>query len=110
MIYELDFSYFFSVSERSETDPDNFWLEVEQNNSIHLVPLKKLDFQRKPDYIYPSELFCRVKNFDENGLPVLTHNILPYIYELYKTTFEKGESFEVQVAWVPINPTEEAYS
>lgn len=110
MIYELDFSYFFSVSERSETDPDNFWLEVEQNNSIHLVPLKKLDFQRRSDYIYPQELFCRVKNFDENGLPVLTHNVLPYIYELYKTTFEKGESFEVQVAWVPFNPTEEAYS
>lgn len=58
----------------------------------------------------PEKLYCRVKSFDDNGLPILTHIVGPYVFELYQQQFELGESFECEVIFVPNTPAEEPFT
>ncbi len=108
MNYEIDLSYTFPVLPGNPGD-EVFNLLVDGPEGKAIVELPKLQFQKQPGYLQPDELQCRVKSFDSDGLPVLTHIIAPYIYQLYEKTFAKGETFECEVIYAPAKPAEEPY-
>ncbi len=108
MTYEVDQYYIFPVQSGNPSD-DSFSLEVEGPEGRATVKLAKLEFQKSPEYVQPLELRCRVKSFDDEGLPVLSHCIAPYVYELYEDTFSRGGTFDCEVISVPAKPEEELY-
>lgn len=108
MLYEIDQCYDFKVLPGNDTD-DFFKLEVDIPAGKTSVHLPKLQFQRDPGFKMPATLNCRVKNIYDNGVPVLTHVITPYVFELYGKCFADGESFECEVVSVPSEPTEEPF-
>ncbi len=108
MNYEIDINYLFPVVP-SEPGDDSFTLLVDTDNGKKTVSLSKLAFQKDENYIQPTELYCRVKSIDENGLPVLSHIVAPYVYQLYAKTFALGETFECEVISVPSKPEEEPF-
>lgn len=108
MIYEIDQSYDFEVL--PDLPSDNFFnISVDTPSGKAIVQLGKLEFQKSPSYIIPSRLYCRVKNIGSDGLPVLTHVVAPYIYDLYIDTFTAGKTFSCEVMTVPAKPAEEPY-
>jgi len=109
MNYIIDQSYDFVVA-LPDTPNDNYFnLKVDTLNGPSIYRLNKLPFQKQDSYIIPSTLCCRVKSFADDGSPVLTHVIGPYVYELYKTKYEHDESFECEVISVPAVPAEEPF-
>lgn len=108
MIYDIDRTYDFRVLS-APPDDEFFLLAVDGPSGPAEVRLGKLLFQRSPSYICPGYLSCRVKYIDDRGLPVLTHAIAPYVFELYSDIFNKGGTFEAEVMSVPANPAEEPY-
>ncbi len=109
MAYELDQCYDFCVLPPDTPQDDYFKLSVESKNGKAVFRLPKLAFQKMPDIQNPSTLNCRVKSFTEDGSPVLTHVVGPYVYDLYKSTFDKGGTFECRVVSVPNNVAEEPF-
>ena len=107
MNYIIDQIYDFPVAPPDTAQDDFFNLKVETPSGPSLFKLNKLPFQRHDNYSTPHSISCRVKSFTEDGIPVLTHVIGPYVYELYKSTFENNESFECEVMTVPAVPAEE---
>lgn len=108
MKYEIDQSYHFDIVPGNQSDP-YFLIKVDTPHGPDTVQLSKLDFQKSPGYPVPSMLYCRVKRIGENGLPVLTHVVPPYIYDLYRRTFETGDTFECEVVSVPAESSEEPF-
>lgn len=109
MIYQLDQYYTFPVCP-GNADDDFFTLEVEGPDGPATATLAKLDFQKQPGYRQPRRIECRVRAFDENGLPVLGPAIATYVTELYADLHARNESFECMVVGVPANPSEEPYN
>lgn len=93
----------------TDANEEMFELRVEGPEGPATVTLPKLNFQKQPGYKVPATLLCRVKSIGYNGLPVLTHIVAPYVFQLYEETYTKGESIECQVLFVPSNPAEEPY-
>lgn len=110
MNYIIDQSYDFPVAPADSPQDDFFNLKVDTPSGPSIFKLNKLPFQRQENYNIPHSICCRVKSFTDDGVPVLTHVIGPYVYELYKSTFEKNESFECEVMTVPADPAEEPYT
>lgn len=111
MKYEIDKSYDFRVVDSPTDNEVYFGLETETSaGETAIVDLKKLAFQRAPGYKRPATLNCRVRSFDENGLPVLAPNIASYVYSLYSGAYARGESFECEVISAPDSPSEEPYT
>lgn len=108
MIYEIDHIYDFRVLPGNAGD-DFFLLNAEGPAGPVVLRLEKLQFQRQTAYIVPSILSCRVKSIDENGVPLLTHAIAPYVFDLYQDTYRRNDTFEAEVISVPDNPGEEPY-
>lgn len=107
MTYEVDHSYEFKVVGGTEPSDKEFLIEVDGPLGPVPVAMKKLLFQREKEA--PEVLYCRVKSIDIAGMPTLTPNIAKYVYELYHTIYERGESFECTVTTVPDSPAEEPY-
>ena len=76
MSYEIDQFYDLNVVGGTEPSDEFFLLEVESPTGQTTIPFKKLPFQRQKDYVCPDTLNCRIKGFDECGLPVLKPNII----------------------------------
>lgn len=110
MSYIIDQCYDFPVAEPDSPQDDYFKLTVSTATGPSVVRLKKLPFQRNSERPLPSSLYCRVKSFDDNGLPVLTHIVGPYVFELYQQQYVDGESFECEVIFVPNTPAEEPFT
>lgn len=110
MNYIIDQIYDFPVAPPDTAQDDFFNLKVETPSGPAVFKLNKLPFQRHDGYSTPHSISCRVKSFTEDGIPVLTHVIGPYVYELYKSTFENNESFECEVMTVPAVPAEEPFT
>lgn len=108
MIYEIDRCYDFRVLPGSNTD-DFFKLEVETPTGKSVVHLPRLQFQKEDSFITPAKLNCRVKNIYDDGVPVLSHVVTPYVFALYEEASAKGESFECEVVSVPAKPSEEPF-
>lgn len=109
MMYEVDRSYLFPVLAGSPDD-DFFRLEVNSDSGEYTVAeLPRLPFQKQKDYEQPTQLLCRVKSINENGVPVLGHVVAPYVNELYRDTFARGESIECEVTTVPSKPAEDPF-
>ena len=106
MSYEIDQFYDLNVVGGTEPSDEFFLLEVESPTGQTTIPFKKLPFQRQKDYVCPDTLNCRIKGFDECGLPVLKPNIISYVNTLYERQFLNNESFECTVVSVPSSPTE----
>ena len=81
MNYIVNQIYPFEVLPGDARD-DVFRLKAEMPDGVAEITLPKLQFQKRAGYIAPSQLSCRVKSFDDNGLPVVTHVVPPYVYEL----------------------------
>lgn len=109
MNYIIDQSYDFPVAPPDSPQDDFFNLRVETPTGPSIYRLNKLPFQKHENYTVPSTLCCRVKSFADDGSPVLTHVIGPYVYELYKSKYENNESFECEVISVPAVPSEEPF-
>lgn len=109
MIYQIDQYYTLPVRPGNPSD-ENFQIEVDGPDGPTTVPLSKLEFQKDPSRPQPRRIECRVRAFDDQGLPVLSPAIASYVSELYSQTFANGESFECTVAYVPADPTSEPYS
>lgn len=108
MNYIVNQIYPFEVLPGDARD-DVFRLKAEMPDGVAEITLPKLQFQKRAGYIAPSQLSCRVKSFDDNGLPVVTHVVPPYVYELYNARFRRGDIFECEVFYVPAKPAEEPY-
>ncbi len=110
MRYQVDQNYDFLVLPSEESVPESFVLQVEgPDGSLGKSYLPKLDFQKEVGRKTPTVLTCRVKGFDEAGMPLLTHVVSQYVYELYERAYAKGEPFEAVVIYAPAEPTEEPY-
>lgn len=110
MSYLLDQNYDFVVLPPEEDYPDSFVLQVKTPAGMTAKSyLPKLDFQKEVGRKTPEVLTCRVKGFDEDGIPMLTHVVSQYVYELYERAYAKGEPFEATVIYAPAEPTEEPY-
>lgn len=110
MNYHVDQNYDFVVLPPEEDHPDCFVLEVQsQSGQTGKYYLPKLEFQKEIGRKNPTLLTCRVKGFDEQGFPLLSHVVSQYVYELYERTFAKGDSFEAVVTYVPAVPQEEFF-
>lgn len=110
MNYIIDQCYEFPVAEPDSPQDDYFKLSVSTASGRSTVKLKKLPFQRGSERPLPESLYCRVKSFDDNGLPILTHIVGPYVFELYQQQFKLGEPFECEVIFVPNTPAEEPFT
>lgn len=108
MTYEIDRCYDFTINREHSTDTE-FAINVDTDTGDATVMLPKLEFQRRPDYLTPSKLYCRVKSIGDTGLPKLTHVIAPYVEQLYQSIYQRGDSFECEVMTVPPNPAEEDF-
>lgn len=109
MNYIVDQSYEFPILPADGPEDDYFNLSVITPEGPSVYKLNKLPFQKRPDYEAPETLLCRVKSFNDNGTPLLTHVIGPYVHELYQETFQKNESFECEVISIPATPAEEPF-
>lgn len=109
MNYIIDQNYEFPVAPPDTSQDDYFNLLVDTSKSTSVIKLGKLPFQRRDGYETPHSLLCRVKGFSDDGTPVLTHVIAPYVYELYHTKYFNNEPFECEVISVPANPSEEPF-
>lgn len=108
MEYIVDNIYDFEV-DYSVDDPDYFSLIVYGPEGPTNISIKKLPFQKAAPYDKPITISCRVKNLDDAGLPVLTPSIASYVRQLYQGTYDRGESFECKVIYVPDNPAAAPY-
>ncbi len=108
MNYIINQIYPFEVLPGDARD-DVFRLKAEMPDGVAEITLPKLQFQKRAGYLAPTQLTCRVKSFDDDGLPVVTHVVPPYVYELYNTKFKKGEIFECEVFYVPAKPEVDSY-
>ncbi len=108
MIYQPGQFYTFTVRPGLPSD-ELFTIEVQGPDGPATTTLPKLAFQRNPKRPHPRTLECRVKEYDENGLPVLAHAISTYVSELYSDMYARGESFGCTVVNVPTNPKAEPY-
>ena len=108
MIYQPGQFYTFTVRPGLPSD-EVFTIEVQGPDGPATTTLPKLAFQRNPKRPHPRTLECRVKEYDENGLPVLAHAISTYVSELYSDMYARGESFGCTVVNVPTNPKAEPY-
>lgn len=109
MNYIIDQNYEFPIAPSDTAQNDFFNLLVDTPLGTVTIKLNKLPFQRRESYDTPSSLLCRVKGFSDDGTPVLTHVIGPYVYELYHEKYLNNESFECEVISVPSKPSEEPF-
>lgn len=110
MIYEKDRTYEFAIVGGKSPADDTYVLLLDGlDGSPVEMPIKKLPFQRNPQYSAET-MHCFVKSIGVDGLPVLKPNISHYVYELYKDIYASGGVFECEVSSVPDNPAEEPYS
>lgn len=106
MSYEIDQFYDFDIVGGTEPTDEFFILEINSAAGKTVLPFKKLPFQRHAGYECPETLSCRVKGFDDKGLPILRPNIISYVNTLYEHQFLNNESFECTVVTVPPSPKE----
>ncbi|MCM1067309.1 MAG: ATP-binding protein [Muribaculaceae bacterium] len=109
MNYQIDYTYTFRVLPSSAGDEYFHLAALRPDGSEAEIKLSKLQFQRSPGYVLPAQLNCRVKSISPDGLPVVTHIVAPYVYELYENSFARGDTFEAEVVSVPSNPAEEPF-
>ncbi len=109
MNYDIDQCYDFLLAPQDSPSDDYFNIIVPTLKGQTIHRLKKLPFQCSPGYKIPVSLSCRVKSLADDGSPVLTHFIGPYVYDLYLDKFQNDESFECEVFYVPASPAEEPF-
>ena len=109
MNYIIDQSYDFRVCPPDTPQDDYFNLEVSFHGGSSIYQLPKLSFQKRENYKTPAFISCRVKGFSEDGSPILTPLIAPYVYELYYNNFLNNGTFECEVTSVPAKPAEEPF-
>ena len=110
MTYEIDKFYEFPIIGGTAPSDKHFILEVDVPGGKSRVNLSKLAFQQDPNWKLPDFLTCRVKSLNSDNLPVLSHALSTYVYELYKDTFERGDYMEARVVGIPANPAEESFT
>lgn len=91
----------FPLSRQDSPEENVFYIRAFNNNGDEVeVKLPKLEFQRRPDYLAPAELPCRVKGILADGTPFLTHDKNYYTQEFYGTPERLGKTFEFTVQGV----------
>ena len=83
MTYEIDKFYEFPIIGGIAPSDKHFILEVDVPGGKSQVNLSKLAFQQDPNWKLPDFLTCRVKSLNSDNLPVLSHALSTYVYELY---------------------------
>lgn len=108
MNYQIDYTYDLRVLP-SDPASDFFNVEVAAATGTTAVQIPKLAFQKRPTYIVPKTLACKVKAIGDDGLPLLRMVVTPFVFYFYEQTFRAKESFQAEVVAVPEKPSEEPY-
>lgn len=98
MQYNYGQVYVFPVIHPEGANDNFIYLQCE-NSSGELVEVRlpRLMFQKTPGYSTPEMLGCRVKGTSADGTPILSHDIVQYVKEIYGAPEQQGEIYDFTV-------------